>query len=76
MFICSKTKAHKYDNCEKKFPCPSKLRNHIKNVHEGQRNYPCSFCEKAFFESGSLRKHMSIHAKDVRKFLIQFHILF
>ena len=29
-------------------------------THEGQRNLQCEFCEKKFFQSGNLKKHIKM----------------
>ncbi|XP_035713718.1 zinc finger protein 888-like [Folsomia candida] len=40
-----------------------RLQNHIRRVHENQRNYPCTFCDKRFSNSYHLKRHVEvIHA--------------
>ena len=44
-----------------------KLINHIKNVHEKQRNYKCDTCNKAFAQKGGLKMHIrNIHEGERR----------
>lgn len=30
-------------------------------VHSGERNYPCTFCEKRFIHSSDMRRHLQTH---------------
>ena len=34
------------------------LNTHIKNVHEGQKNYKCDLCDKAFSQQQKLMRHI------------------
>ena len=31
---------------------------HLTNIHEGNKNYKCKFCENVFGQSGTLRDHI------------------
>ena len=45
------------------------MKRHVSCVHEGQRNYNCSFCEKAFSRQDRLKHHIKVvhegHKNDV-----------
>ena len=48
--------------CGKDFARSVTLSEHIKHIHEGERNYKCDSCGKSFTESGNLKKHIkTIH---------------
>ena len=43
--------------CNMKFGCKSKLRKHVKEVHEGIKIHQCQFCDKKFVQLGHLNRH-------------------
>ena len=60
----------KIGNKNKKFNCPhcqlqsitnTNIRKHIKEVHEGKKDFTCEFCKKSFSRKFSLKKHESVH---------------
>ena len=36
------------------------LKGHIKQVHQGERNYECKYCGHKFSQPSGLKKHISI----------------
>lgn len=56
-FICD------YEGCDKKFFMRKLLKAHI-NVHRGQKDFACSYCEKSYFFQSHLKRHViSSHMK-------------
>lgn len=54
-FICE------FEGCGKKFFMRKLLKAHI-NVHRGQKDYECEFCEKSYFFQAHLKRHiLSMH---------------
>ena len=61
----------KIGNKNKKFKCPhcqlqsitnANIRIHIKEVHEGKKDFTCGYCKKSFSRKFSLKKHEeSVH---------------
>ena len=48
--------------CGKKFAFKTYLKTHIKNVHQGRKDYKCSQCGKCFTQGGDLKVHIeSVH---------------
>ena len=44
--------------------CESNLKIHIRSVHEGERNFSCNMCEKAFWHPFGLKRHINcVHYK-------------
>ncbi len=43
------------------FSYKSALLRHIKNIHDGQRNFKCAVCGKQFAQNCDLRRHARIH---------------
>ena len=39
--------------------CESNLKIHIKSVHEGERNFSCTMCDKTFWHQWHLRRHVN-----------------
>ena len=61
-----KAKDYQCDQCKKEFESSSRLRIHVQIVHEGQKKYCCTFCEKYFSYNGLLKKHvMSFHSESL-----------
>ena len=55
-------KKFKCDFCEKFYNRSGILKQHIKTIHEGQRNYKCNSCKKCFTLHGNLKRHIkAIH---------------
>ena len=55
---------HKCEICERAFFSPSKLKRHTRIVHEGIKNYQCTYCSYAGGTAQNLRSHISrIHEK-------------
>ncbi|XP_035713559.1 zinc finger protein 816-like isoform X3 [Folsomia candida] len=44
--------------CPQTFITRQGLQRHVQIVHENQRNYPCTFSDKRFFNSSSLNDHV------------------
>lgn len=53
-------KTHICNICNKFFPYPSFLIEHMKN-HTGEKTHLCSTCGKGFRQSGALHYHQRIH---------------
>ena len=51
---------HNCESCGKSFVRADRLKNHIRTVHEGQKDLhlKCEPCRKSFSEAGSLKKHI------------------
>ena len=47
--------------CGKVAASPSALLNHKKYVHEEERKYKCSYCDKAFKRPKNLQEHIATH---------------
>ena len=72
-----KMKSYKKSNFNvgesKKYKCPhcglesitnTHIRQHIKEVHEGKKDFACGFCEKSFSRKFNLKKHQErVHEK-------------
>lgn len=54
--------------CGKEFKFKSNIARHIESVHNKVRNYPCTLCDKSYFEKTHLSNHMALHLDD-RPFL-------
>ena len=46
-----------FSDCGKSFTTLLSLKNHIKTVHEGIKDYICESCNKAFSHLDNLRVH-------------------
>ena len=57
--------------CGKTFTTPVSLKVHIKNVHEGQKNYSCEQCGKTFTRHESLKVHIESIHEGIKKFICQ-----
>ncbi|CRK93151.1 CLUMA_CG006464, isoform A [Clunio marinus] len=56
-FVCT------FEACGKKFFMRKLLRAHV-NVHQGKKDFTCSFCEKSYFFQSHLKRHIiSAHMK-------------
>lgn len=56
-FICE------FEGCDKKFFMRKLLKAHM-NVHRGQKDFACSYCEKSYFFQSHLKRHiLSTHMK-------------
>ncbi|VVC98046.1 unnamed protein product [Leptidea sinapis] len=49
--------------CGKKFCFPSKLIKHQKTVHMGEKNHPCTRCDKSFATRYAMLKHCETHSE-------------
>ncbi|VUZ51842.1 unnamed protein product, partial [Hymenolepis diminuta] len=62
-FVCGfpikKLKNFKCEVCEKSFCESTRLRMHVKTVHEGERPYSCNYCDKKFIWKISLASHVA-----------------
>ena len=45
-----------------------KLKNHVKTVHEGRKDYKCSQCDKFFSQQGNLKAHIKTIHEGVKDF--------
>lgn len=73
--IPSRIKSEGNRNCQKPMNCPqcnktlsslTRLKDHIKNIHETDKKYKCHSCKKAFGTMQSRRQHLKI-AKSCQK---------
>lgn len=56
-FICE------FENCDKRFFMRKLLKAHM-NVHRGQKDFMCNYCEKSYFFQSHLKRHIiSTHMK-------------
>ena len=55
---------HICNSCDKSFSDNAKLLQHIRNVHEGQRNHICEVCGKSFSQQGDRNRHIKKYHKD------------
>lgn len=72
----SQLKTHQLTHqSEKKFSCricnmstkfKYNLEAHMRNVHQGQRNHQCEFCEEKYFNRSMLTKHVLAKHKDIK----------
>ena len=63
-FICQK--------CKKSFSQNRTLKLHIKNVHEGRRDYKCGTCGKAFSNLSGMKKHRDTVHLGLKKYQCSF----
>lgn len=54
-----------YEGCSKGFISKLLLANHQK-IHLGQRDFMCHLCEKSFFSSNHLRRHIAVSHEKVK----------
>lgn len=61
------------DQCEKLFDTKENYDTHLKNVHECDKSFICTICDKNFTQQTALKNHMSIHEvmKQYYKFAIK-----
>ena len=57
----------KCEYCDKRFINIGNVRRHIRMVHDGERNYQCSQCERKFQQRSSLKMHTRTHEKHRKK---------
>ena len=56
------------DQCDKTYSTNQSLKNHIRTVHEGRRDWKCVLCEKEFAHSKDLKSHIKkVHESETRK---------
>ena len=55
-----------------KFGCKSKLRKHVKEVHEGIKIHQCQFCDKRFGRSEILKIHVETVHEGIKIHQYQF----
>ena len=54
----------KCEICLKTFKHKHYLKTHLRNVHEGEKNYKCEKCDKSFSQQSSLNTHIAyVHEK-------------
>ena len=66
-----KLKKYSCHACDMKYTKASKLRLHIKSVHEGLKKHQCLSCDKSYTQSHNLKSHIKIvheGQKPVRKY--------
>lgn len=54
-----------FEGCQKAFITKLLLTNHEK-IHTGQRDFMCHLCEKCFYSSNHLRRHIAVSHEKVR----------
>ena len=60
-------KPHKCTICGKSYQYASKLKEHIRRVHDGEKPYKCTLCDKCFADKSQLPGHMvSVHGEGKR----------
>ena len=53
---------YKCNTCGKFFSYQSRLKEHIRNVHDGRKDHKCDSCGKSFAKTGNLNIHInSVH---------------
>ena len=50
--------------CGKNFFNSNKLKRHIIEVHQGQKNHMCNTCGKCFARPDKLRDHEKVHLRE------------
>lgn len=50
--------------CQREFKRKHHLKDHVKTVHEGIRPYQCTFCDRSFGLSKTLRVHLMGHTNE------------
>merc|ERR1712150_36743 len=73
--VCPNNKQKVYHNCKvcgKTFLQSRCLTSHIRQVHEGRRDYKCESCGKAFYNSGKLKVHIDTVHKGLKPYQCSF----
>ena len=65
MLTHTQEKTFSCSHCNELFVRRQVLTVHIAKVHTGFKKYKCATCEKAFFESSRLRRHVRIHTGEM-----------
>jgi KRAB domain-containing zinc finger protein len=52
---------HSCKLCDKKFKHTSRLYEHVRRHHTGEKPHGCTYCEKRFVTTGALKVHTSCH---------------
>ena len=64
----SKESKSKCLECNKSFSSSTKLKDHIKHIHNGEKRHQCDKCEKSFSQKVNLQRHLQgIHDR-IRKY--------
>lgn len=58
---CGNTKTYKCDSCTCSYYTCSSLYAHRRLVHQGERRFPCTHCEKRFNDRSKLQRHIDTH---------------
>ena len=56
--------------CPAKFKWSATLKQHIDEIHEGNKHAKCQYCEKTFYSNSQLRRHERCHGLHQSKFVV------
>ena len=65
-------KMNQCEQCQKCFTSAIALKNHINNVHEGQRNFRCELCGKGFHNPHYVKHHIETVHQGNRNYNCEF----
>ena len=56
--------------CPAKFKWAATLKQHLDEIHEGNKHAKCQYCEKMFYSNSQLRRHERCHGLHQSKFVV------